>query len=196
MGLKLRPASRSPGPLSGSALAPRRDSFLPPADARWTPPFPGRVSALQPLPAAQFSLPGPGGPEARRPPGTPASPRSLSACLPGGRRVRTALSDRGVQRGPGCSLSPLTRGSLGRFLKGLTGCRKHPLPEVGGPPPRHAPPRPLHRPALSGGLLRTALPGRDGRPGCPRRTVCRAQPCPGAVVGPARNGGMPARELG
>lgn len=49
MGSSPRPASRSLGAPSGSAL-PAGGTLLPRGDAGWTPPFPREVPALQPLP--------------------------------------------------------------------------------------------------------------------------------------------------
>ena len=96
-GLSLLPASRRPGALSSSALPPE-GTLLPRGDSRRMPPFPREVPALQPLPPPSPAARGPG-PERADLPGPPPHLGSLPLCLPGGRRVRTAVSDRGLQPG-------------------------------------------------------------------------------------------------
>lgn len=178
VGLRARARRDSP-----STCRRQVDASLPPGGL--SPPAP---------PAAQFSRPGPGGPSAQ----TAQDPRLTEGVCPRVSPGDAACAPHSLTAessgNSGCSLSPLAPGSLRRFLKGLTGCRKHPLPEVGGPPPRHAPPRPLLRPALGGGLLcgQRCLAGLGG-PGAPDGQSAGPSPAQGPSWAQRPDGGMPAR---
>ena len=97
MGLAPRPASRSPRGSVGLCAPTRRDppsSWRRWVDASLPPGGPGPPASA----AAQSTAQGPG-PQRADLPGPPPHLGSLPVCLPGGRRLRAALPDRGVQRG-------------------------------------------------------------------------------------------------